>query len=37
MTKEKRLQKALTEEKYRCRMVKSKKVGLSKGCYFPLC
>ncbi|PZL76720.1 hypothetical protein CI088_02425, partial [Enterococcus plantarum] len=34
MTKEKKLEKALTEEKYRCRMVKSKKNWVIKGMLF---
>ncbi|MBO0446581.1 MucBP domain-containing protein [Enterococcus ureilyticus] len=34
MTKEKRLQKALTEEKYKCRMVKLKKNWVIKGMLF---
>lgn len=34
MTKEKKLEKALTEEKYKCRMVKSKKNWVIKGMLF---
>lgn len=34
MTKEKRLQKALTDEKYKCRLVKSKKNWVIKGMLF---